>query len=85
MNHGEPDLEVLSSIERLFKVAADNEQRGEDNSSSMDVRIRATIALGAFLPLPLAKRHLISLMASSEVPIEIRSVASQTMNGRTND
>jgi hypothetical protein len=84
LSHGENDIEVSASIENLFKVASNNQQRAEDSLSSLDIRVRATIALGAFLPLPLAKRHLISLMASSEVPIEIRSVASQTMNGKAN-
>ena len=81
MSQNEDNFEVMSCIETLFKIAANNDQRGENSLSGMDVRTRATLALAAFLPIPQAKRHLFSLVASSEVPIEIRSVASQSMNG----
>jgi len=78
---GEHDFEVLASIESLFRIASNNGQAADLGLSPIELRIRATLALAVFLPHARAKRHLINLMASSEVPREIRSVASEALSG----
>ena len=81
MSAGEHDFEVMASIESLFRIASNTDQAADLGLSPMELRIRATLALAVFLPHAQAKRHLINLMASSEVPKEIRSVASQALTG----
>lgn len=81
MSFTEHDFEVMASIDSLSRIACDNSHAGDSNMSPLEVRIRATLALAVFLPHPQAKRHLINLMASSEVPKEIRSVASESLTG----
>jgi len=78
---GEHDFEVMASIESLFRIASNDKQAADINLSPMELRIRATLALAVFLPHARAKKHLINLMASSEVPREIRSVASEALSG----
>jgi hypothetical protein len=78
---GEHDFEVMASIESLFRIASNDKQAADINLSPMELRIRATLALAVFLPHAQAKKHLINLMASSEVPREIRSVASEALSG----
>jgi hypothetical protein len=78
---GEHDFEVMASIESLFRIASNDKQAADINLSPMELRIRATLALAVFLPHGQAKKHLINLMASSEVPREIRSVASEALSG----
>jgi len=81
---GQHDFEVIASIESLFRIASNNDQASDISLSPMELRIRATLALAVFLPHAQAKKHLISLMASSEVPKEIRSVASEALTGGDN-
>lgn len=81
MSAGEHDFEVMASIESLFRIASNDKQAADINLSPMELRIRATLALAVFLPHARAKKHLINLMASSEVPREIRSVASEALSG----
>lgn len=81
MSAGEHDFEVMASIESLFRIASNDKQAADINLSPMELRIRATLALAVFLPHAQAKKHLINLMASSEVPREIRSVASEALSG----
>jgi len=71
----------MASIESLFRIASNDKQAADINLSPMELRIRATLALAVFLPHAQAKKHLINLMASSEVPREIRSVASEALSG----
>jgi hypothetical protein len=78
---GEHDFEVMASIESLFRIASNNEQAADINLSPIELRIRATLALAVFLPHAQAKKHLINLMAASQVPKEIRSVASEALSG----
>ena len=84
MSIGQHDFEVIASIESLFRIASNNEQASDISLSPMELRIRATLALAVFLPHAQAKKHLINLMASSEVPKEIRSVASEALTGGDN-
>lgn len=81
MSAGEHDFDVMASIESLFRIASNNQQAADISLSPMELRIRATLALAVFLPHAQAKKHLMNLMASSEVPKEIRSVASQSLTG----
>ena len=81
MSAGEHDFDVIASIESLFRIASNNEQAADMSLSPMELRIRATLALAVFLPHAQAKKHLMNLMASSDVPKEIRSVASQALTG----
>jgi hypothetical protein len=78
---GEHDFEVMASIESLYRIASNNDQAADFGLSPVELRIRATLALAVFLPHAQAKKHLINLMASSEVPKEVRSVASQALTG----
>ena len=77
----EHDFEVLASIESLYRIASNNDQGADIGLSPIELRIRATLALAVFLPHAQAKKHLISLMALSEVPKEIRNVASEALTG----
>ena len=79
MSAGEHDFDVLASIESLTKIASNNDQAADGGISSIDIRIKAIAALGALLPHPQAKKHLINLMASSQVPKEIRAAASKAL------
>ena len=81
MSAGEHDFEVMASIESLFRIASNNDQGSDIGLSPMELRLRATLALAVFLPHAQAKRHLINLMASSEMPKEIRGVASDALTG----
>ena len=81
MSAGEHDFEVMASMESLFRIASNKEQAADISLSPMELRIRATLALAVFLPHAQAKKHLINLMASTEVPKEIRSVASDALTG----
>ena len=81
MSAGEHNFNVMASIESLAKIASSNDQEGDINMSALEVRIRATLALAVFLPHAQAKKHLINLLASSEIPKEIRSVASEALTG----
>jgi hypothetical protein len=78
---GEHDFDVMASIESLFRIASNNDQAPDIGLSPMELRLRATLALSVFLPHAQAKKHLINLMASSEVPREIRGVASEALTG----
>jgi hypothetical protein len=80
MSAGDRDFEVLASIAALYKIASRNHP-GDVDMSPIEVRIRATLALAVFLPHPEARKYLIHLMASSEVPKEVRSVASHALTG----
>ena len=71
----------MASIESLSRIAMNSAQAGDGSLSPLEVRIRATLALAVFLPHPQAKKHLINLMASSEVPKEVRTVASDALTG----
>lgn len=79
MSVGEHDFEVMASIESLFRIASNGDQAADMSLSPIELRIRATLALAVFLPHARAKRHLINLMASSEIPKEVRSVASEAL------
>ena len=81
MSAGEHNFSVMASIESLFKIASNNDQEGDMSMSPLEVRIRATLALAVFLPHAQAKKHLINLLASSEVPKEVRNVASEALSG----
>ena len=81
MSAGEHNFNVMASIESLFKIASNNDQEGDMSMSPLEVRIRATLALAVFLPHAQAKKHLINLLASSEVPKEVRNVASEALSG----
>ena len=83
MSVSDHDFDVRASIASLFKLASTN-HNGWVNMSPLEVRIRATLALAVFLPHPQAKKNLIELMASSEVPKEVRSVASEALAGSGN-
>ena len=83
MSVSDHDFDVRSSITSLFKIAS-NDHSGWVNMSPLEIRIRATLALAVFLPHPQAKKNLISLMASSNVPKEVRSVASEALTGNSN-
>jgi hypothetical protein len=77
----EHDFDLMASIESLSKIALNSAQAGDGSLSPLEVRIRAALALAVLLPHPQAKKHLINLMASSEVPKEIRTVASDALTG----
>jgi hypothetical protein len=79
VSSGEHDFDVMASIESLSKIASNNEQAGDAGISPVEMRTKAIQALGAFLPHPQAKKHLINLMASSEAPREIRAAASKAL------
>ena len=79
MSAGEHDFEVMASIESLYRIASNNGQAADMSLSPIELRIRATLALAVFLPHARAKRHLINLMAASDIPKEIRSVASEAL------
>ena len=81
MSIREHDFDLMASIESLSKIAMNSSQAGDGSLSPLEVRIRATLALAVFLPHPQAKKHLINLMASSEVPKEVRTVASDALTG----
>jgi len=84
VSSGEHDFDLMASIESLSKIASNNEQAGDAGIPPIEVRTRAILALGLFLPHPQAKKHLINLMASSQVPKEIRSAASKALTDRQN-
>ena len=81
MSLDQHDFDVMASIESLSRIAFKSDQAGDGGMSSVEVRIKATLALAVFLPHPQARKHLINLMAASEVPREVRSVASQALTG----
>ena len=85
MSAGEHDFEVMSSIESLFRIASNNVQAADMSLSPIELRIRATLALAVFLPHARAKRHLINLIAASDIPKEIRSVASEALTAGQKD
>jgi len=82
---GEHDFDLMACIQSLNKIALNNEQAGDGALSPLEVRIRATLALAVFLPHPQAKKHLINLMAASDIPRDVRSVASAALTGSSND
>ncbi|HZI50639.1 MAG TPA: hypothetical protein VFE29_02375 [Terriglobia bacterium] len=84
MSTGEHDFDLMACIQSLNKIALNHEQAGDGTLAPLEVRIRATLALAVFLPHPQAKKHLINLMASSDIPREIRSVASSALTGSSN-
>jgi hypothetical protein len=81
---GEHDFDLMACIQSLNKIVLNHEQAGDGTLSPLEIRIRATLALAVFLPHPQAKKHLINLMASSDIPREIRSVASSALTGSSN-
>jgi hypothetical protein len=77
--------EVRTTIEGLLGLAAKKDLEEGLEGKALEVQVCATLALGLFMPHEQARRGLIALMASEDVPTKIRSAASEAMNNGTDD
>jgi hypothetical protein len=77
------DFEVLAAIEGLFKLATSNKLNDRIGEPANAIRARATLARALFIPNEQARRNLVTLAKSEDMPEELRSVAPEALTDWT--